>query len=136
MQSSLLHFLKLLIAFIIFIPVSNAQFVNFESTWKEFLADPLTVDISEITQPPKELKEDFAKYSLMFGTVAFCADEVGKAEKFMQEIDRIGAPLYNKIPGFQDRYDKLSDNVKTYHSVENQWLNFLKYDKVTEEDLE
>jgi len=107
-------FLSLLFCFVCLLPLSNAQFVNFESTWKEFLADPLTVDISEITQPSKDLKEDYAKYCLMFGTVAFCADQVDKAEKFMKEIEKTGDLIYSKIPGFKERYNKLSNNIKTY----------------------
>ena len=134
------HFYRLssilIICFFSFLSISNAQFVNFESTWKEFLADPLTVDISEITQPPKDLKEDYAKFCLMFGTVAFCADEVDKADKFMKEIDKTGAPIYSKIPGFKERFDKLTDNTKTYYKVESQWANFLKYNNVTLDDLE
>ncbi len=129
-------FLSLFICLLSFSTISTAQFVNFESTWKEFLADPLTVDISEITQPSKDLKEDYAKYCLMFGTVAFCADEVEKAEKFMREIESTGDIIYNKIPGFKERYEKLTDNTKTYYKVENQWLNFLKYENVTLDDLE
>ncbi len=72
-------FFSLIFCLVYFSHFSNAQFVNFESTWKEFLADPLTVDISEITKPPKDLKEDYAKFSLMFATVAFCADQISKA---------------------------------------------------------
>ena len=128
--------LSLTFIFYLLSPTTEAQFVNFEETWKEFLADPLTVDISEITKPAKDLKEDYVKYSLMFGTVAFCADRISEAKEFMQEIDKTGEVIYAKIPGFKERYDKLTDNVKTYHEVENQWLNFLNYENVTLEDLE
>ena len=128
-------FQSLILCFVFFLPLTKAQFVNFESTWKEFLSDPLTVDISEITQPPKDLKEDYAKYCLMFGTVAFCADKVNKAEDFIREIDKTGATVYSKIPGFKERFDQLKANTKTYYNVENQWLNFLKYQNVTLDDL-
>ena len=136
MQSLLRNLFCLLLFLTLLINISSAQFVNFEETWKEFLSDPLTVDISEITQPPKELKEDVAKYSLMFGTVAFCADKVSEAEEFIREINKVGETIHSKIPGFKDRFDKLSANLKTYYAVDNQWLNFLKYNAVTLEDLE
>ncbi len=136
MTHKLRLFQSILLCFVFFQPFTSAQFVNFEETWKEFLSDPLTVDISKITKPSKDLKEDYAKYSLMFGTVAFCADNVKEAEKLMAEIDKTGEFVYSKIPGFKERYEKLMANTKTYYKVENQWLNFLKYENVTLEDLD
>lgn len=136
MQSNLRQFLCFSCFLLLLPALSMAQFVNFESTWKEFLSDPLTVDISEITKPPKELKEDVAKYSLMFGTVAFCDDRTGEAEDFIRAINKIGETIYAKTPGFKERFDKLSANLKTYYAVENQWLNFLKYERITFDDLE
>ncbi len=118
------------------LPLSNAQFVNFEETWKEFLADPLTVDISKITKPSKDLREDYAKYCLMFATVHFCADRLKEAEDLKKEVDNSGEAVYSRIPGFKERFDDLTEKMKLYYKVENLWLNFLKYENTTLADLE
>lgn len=129
-------FQALIICLVCFLPLSYAQFVNFESTWKEFLADPLTVDISKITKPSKDLKEDYAKYCLMFATVHFCADDLKDAEELKQEIEKSGEIVYAKIPGFKERFDDLAEKMKLYYKVETLWLNFLKYENTSLEDLE
>ena len=136
MQPPFKYLISLLFSLAFLLPFANAQFVNFEETWKEFLAEEKTSDISKITKPSKDSKEDFVKYCLMFATVHFCGNEIAKAEILMRDIQSIGAKYYTPIPGFKDRHDDLELKMKVYHKVENQWLNFIKYGRVSLEELE
>ncbi len=136
MQSLIKHFASLLLCMAFLVPPAHAQFVNFEETWKEFLAKEKTSDISKITKPSKDSREDYVKYCLMFATVHFCANQIEKAESLMRDIQSVGAKYYSPIPGFKERHDDLELKMKAYHKVENQWLNFVKYDRVSLEELE
>ncbi len=128
--------ISLLFFFAFLLPATSAQFVNFEQTWKEFLAEEKTSNISKITQPSKELKEDYAKYCLMFATVHFCGNKIGDAEVLMRDIQNLGVGTYSSIPGFKARYEDLVVKVKAYHNVEQLWRKFIQGDAVGPEALE
>jgi cob(I)alamin adenosyltransferase len=122
---------------ILFVAVStNAQFVNFEETWKEFLTDTKTSDISKLVKPSADQAIDYAKWCMMYGYVDFCANDIGSAEKLMREIKKVGEPIYAKIPEFKNRYEDLEGKIEAYHETERLWQKFLKYRNVTLEDLE
>ncbi len=114
----------------------QAQFVNFEETWKEFLTDTKTSNISKLTKPSKETPVDYVKWCLMYGYVDFCANDIGSAEKLMREIKKTGESVYAKIPDIKARYDDLESKIDAYHETERLWQKFLKYESVTLEDLE
>ncbi|MEO0778739.1 MAG: hypothetical protein AAF146_19385, partial [Bacteroidota bacterium] len=113
-----------------------AQFVNFEDTWKEFLANEKTSNISKLTQPSKEEKIDYAKYCLMYATTYFCGGEIDQSEKQMSEIRSVGETAYNQIPGFKERFTDLEVKIKAFYKVDRLWKIFLLKRSVTIADLE
>jgi hypothetical protein len=115
---------------------AHAQFVNFEETWKEFLADNKTIDFSELKKPSKDLQIDYLKYTLMYATKHFCAGEIRDAEKLIREIESVTEELYSIIPGYKDKFDDLTNKVKAYHEVDKMWRKFLKTGAVTLKELE
>lgn len=114
----------------------NAQFVNFEETWKEFLADNKTIDFSELKKPSKDQIIDYAKYTLMYATKHFCGGDINAAEKLIREIHSFTEEGYSYIEGFKPKFDDLTAKVKAYHDVERLWRKFLKTRDVSLAELE
>ena len=132
-----LRFLLLFsIAYSFFIPFTNAQFVNFEETWQKFLAEDRTSDISELPQPSKEDKQDYAKWSLIYATTNYCGGDLKKSTKLVSEIESIGETVYKAIPGFVERFQQIKDNISAYKRTEYAWVNFVSYDRISFADLE
>ncbi len=125
-----------LIAILFLSSTIHAQFVNFEETWKEFLTDTKTSNISKLAKPSADQAFDYAKWCLMYGYVDFCANDIGSAQKMMKEIKKVGETTYSKIPNFKERHDDLDSKIKAYHETDRLWRKFLKYRSVTLEDLE
>ncbi|MEM1322337.1 MAG: hypothetical protein AAGG75_18890 [Bacteroidota bacterium] len=124
------------IAFFLLTPQIQAQFVNFEETWKEFLANDKTSNISKLTQPSKDDKVDYAKYCLMFGTTHFCAGELDTSEELISDIKQLGPELYGSIPGFKERFDDLELKISAYHKIDRLWKRFLIHRDVSLGELE
>lgn len=115
---------------------ANAQFVNFEETWKEFLADNKTIDFSELKKPSKEQIIDYAKYTLMYATKHFCAGDIREAEKLIKEIHSFTEKGYSTIDGFKPKFDDLTAKVGAYHEVDKVWRKFIKTRDISLEELE
>ncbi len=130
MKNQFSTLIALLLATAICMPASQAQFVNFEETWKEFLANDKTSNISKLTKPPKSDAMDYAKYCLMYTNTNYCSGNVASAQNYMDEINKIGEPVYSKIPGFVNKYDRLDINIEAYHLVDQLWNKFLKTKEV------
>lgn len=114
----------------------NAQFVNFEDTWKEFLSDSKTSNISQLVKPSKDQAENYVKYCLMYANDHFCADEINNAEQLMLDIKNMGTDKYAAIPDFKPRYDDLGEKIEAYHKVDKVWKLYLKNNTVSHSDLE
>ena len=125
-----------LIAFVGFTASTQAQFVNFEDTWKEFLSNSKTSNISKLTKPSKEIISDYAKYSLMYANTNFCSGAIDAAKEHMDEIRKVGETKYSTIPGFKERFEELDIRIKAYHKVDMLWDAFLAGRKVELSDLE
>ncbi|MCH2045664.1 MAG: hypothetical protein MK212_16225 [Saprospiraceae bacterium] len=105
---------------------AQAQFVNFETTWKEFLQNTKASDLSNLTKPAKDDTKNYLKYCLMYATDRFCANEVIEAEKLMTEVRSIGATKYDEIPDFAARFTDLTAKIKAYHKTDVLWKRFLE----------
>jgi len=117
-------------------PSIQAQFANFEDTWKEFLGNDKTSNISKLTKPPKDQVIDYAKYCLMYANTHFCSDEIDDAEEMMAEIRTIGEGSYKQIPGFTPKFDDLDVKIEAYHKVDKLWKRFQLGKSIGLEDLE
>jgi len=119
------------------LPTAQAQLVNMEETWKEFLTETKTSNISKLVKPEKSQPANYIKYSLMYANSFFCADNLVAAERNMREVESMGTAIQDKVPGFTERYEGLKVKIKAYHQLVPVWERFLK-DKssVSHEDLE
>lgn len=111
-------------------PALQAQVINFENTWQEFLLDEKTSSVSKLPEPEKTAVSDYLKYCLMYANSNFCADEVKEAERFMAEIKAIGPTQYEKIAGFKERYESLIVKIAAYYKLDKAWKGFLASRKV------
>ena len=136
MKQKLLFLFFLLIAMMSFLPHSQAQFVNFEDTWKEFIDNNKISNISEMTKPSKSQKIDYVRYCLMYANSYFCAGEIASAENMMAEIKNVGATAYNTITGFTAKYEDLDAKIKAYYQVDRLWKRFQKNRDVSLAELQ
>lgn len=114
---------------------ARAQLVNFEETWKAFLENNKTSNISTLPQP--EVKSiDFPKYCLMYANSNFCFNRVDNAEKFMGKIAEFGEENYKVIPGFVERYKDLGEKIKAYYALDKVWQQFLETHQIAMATLE
>lgn len=127
--------LSLIIGLACLTPTTNAQFVNFEETWKEFLVNTKTSNISKLTKPGKDNKIDYAKYALMYATTNFCNSRLGESKGFIRDIEGIGVGVYSTIPGYKARFEDLQAKIKAYHNVEKLWGRFMRSRDVSLEEL-
>ncbi|MEM7103389.1 MAG: hypothetical protein AAF502_09690 [Bacteroidota bacterium] len=114
---------------------ANAQFVNFEDTWQEFLKNNKISNTSELVKPNKDQKINYVRYCLIYANSHFCAAEMKEAEEYMKEIEQIGESTYSTITGFSDRYNDLSTKIEASHKVEEMWLSFLEFRNTTLDDI-
>ena len=121
---------------VLLLPASQAQFVNFEDTWREFLGNNKTSNISKLTKPSKDQVIDYSKYCLMYANTYFCSGEIGDSEDQMAEIKKIGESHYGQIPGFKEKYEDLGNKITAYHQVDRQWKRFLVGREITLADLD
>lgn len=128
-------FLLFVIGYTINISTTTAQFVNFEETWQKFLKEDKTSNISDLPQPNKASKLDYAKWSLIYATTNYCGGDLGKSQELVKEIESIGEPIYKTIPGFVDRFQIIKDNISAYKRTNYAWINFISYDRITFSDL-
>jgi len=136
MKRNLRYFLCLTIGMLSLFPTTKAQFVNFEDTWKEFLRNSKTSNISKLVKPSKDDTVDYAKYCLMNANTDFCSGKIRAAEDLMYEIKKIGEDGYKVIPGFKPRFDDLSLKIEAYHKVERLWRRFLNSRDVSLSELD
>ncbi len=115
---------------------ATAQFVNFEDTWKEFLANEKTSNISKLTKPPLDQPIDFAKWALMYANTNFCSGDLRSAQKRMEDVASVGETKYKTIPGFKEKYEDLDLKIKAYHGIDKLWKRFLRKRDVSLEELE
>lgn len=118
------------------LPTANAQLVNFEETWQEFLKESKTSNISKLPKPSKEEIDNYVKYNLMYGNSRFCEGNIAKAKELMRNIDQTGATVYEAIPGFKARYEDLETKIQAAIEADILWKNFLLNGSVTEEELD
>lgn len=118
------------------IPEANAQIVNFEETWQEFLRESKTSNISQLPKPSKTEAENYVKYNLMYANSRFCEGNIAKAKELMRNIQQIGATTYETIPGFKARYEDLEAKIKASIDADMLWKNFLLNGSITEEELD
>jgi hypothetical protein len=125
MRSTITRYLYLSI-FLSFSLSMQSQFVNFEDTWKEFLANNKISNISEMPKPKKNQPIDYLRYCLMVANTHFCSGDIPDAEIQMAEVKKMGAASYKTIQGYKEKYDDLAVKIKAYHQVERLWKEFLK----------
>lgn len=118
------------------LPGAQSQVINFEDTWKKFLQEEKTVNVSQIPQPSKSETYMYLRWCLMFANNNFCANNIERAEELMMEIEMIGPKAYGPIPGFAMRYDDLAAKIKAYHAVDALWTRFLRRHDVTLRELD
>ncbi len=114
----------------------NAQLVNYEETWQEFLRKEKTANISELVEPEKSQPANYIKYALMYANTYFCGDNIEMADKMIERIESMGMEVQNRVPGFEERYQKLSVKIKVYHNFAPLWKKFMNdRSSVSKEDV-
>lgn len=113
----------------------QAQVVNFDETWKEFLSNNKVSNISTLPKPV-ETSINYPKYCLMYGTTNFCSNSVTDAENYIAEIRKFGEDGYSKIPGFIERFQDLDNKILAYHNTNDLWDDFLETHQVDFDKLE
>ncbi|MGB0861733.1 MAG: hypothetical protein ACPGXZ_02395 [Saprospiraceae bacterium] len=114
---------------------AQAQVVNFDETWKEFLSNNKVSNISKLPKPAKA-SINYPKYCLMYGTTNFCSNSVTDAENYISEIRNFGEEGYRKIPGFIKRFQDLDNKILAYHNTNDLWDDFLETHQVDFDKLE
>lgn len=110
----------------LFLPqLMQAQLVNMEETWREFLGNQKTSNVSKLVKPEKSQPANYLKYCLMYANSYFCADNIPSADKMMREITTINPDIQAKIPGFQERHEGLKVKIKAYKKLVPIWQRFL-----------
>ncbi len=114
-----------------------SQTVNFNETWKEFLANDKISNMSELVKPNKVYDQpDYAKYLLMNTNSCFCQSNLRDAESFMAEVQAMDAEVHKAIPGFLKKMDELEIKMSAYQSIDAIWKRFLLTKVVTLEELD
>ncbi|BDS13366.1 hypothetical protein [Aureispira anguillae] len=133
------HFLfYLCLGFAFLMPsIVQAQLVNMEETWQEFLSNKKTANISELRKPEKSQPANYIKYSLIYANTYFCGDNIEGADEMMREIESMGKTVWDRVPGFEERYLGLKENIKAYKALDPVWEKFLNNKtSVSKEDVE
>ena len=100
-------FVSCCVLFVSNLAILEAQLVNYEETWQEFLRKEKTANISELVEPEKSQPANYIKYALMYANTYFCGDNIEMADKMIQRIESMGTTVQDKVPGFEERYQKL-----------------------------
>lgn len=117
--------------------VSAQQLVNMEETWQEFLRNSKTANISKLKKPDKSQPANYIKYSLIYANTYFCGDNIESADEMMHEIEAMGKEVWDRVPGFEERYLGLKENMKAYRALDPVWEKFLNNKtSVSKEDVE
>ena len=137
MSKNLRYFFFLLIVLACTMPYSaDAQLVNYEETWQEFLKNPKTSAISKLTKPEKSQPANYLKYCLMYANSHFCADDLRNSETMMREVASMGADAMAKIPGFTDKYEDLKVKISSYKACGKIWIRFVDGEDIDIKELE
>lgn len=115
----------LLLFSVAFLGQTQAQPINMEETWKEFLDNKKASSVSQLPEPNK--REDpvsYLKYALITGNTYFCGDNLPHAEQMMKDIESIGSTTWNTIPGFDSRYEKFKSDLTAYKQLDKVWRRF------------
>ncbi len=126
---------SLLLALVFLLPSANAQLVNYEETWQEFLKNPKTSAISKLTEPSKEQVANYLKYSLMYANSYFCADDLSQSEKMLSQVAAIDKERQENIPGFVAKYEDLKQKVAAYKAADKAWGRYVGGTAVTASEL-
>ncbi len=113
----------------------QAQLVNFEETWQEFLNDNKISNVSKLPKPAKELTGDYLKYNLMYANSNFCQGSFANAKSYMRKIQELGETEYASIPGFKDKHNDLELKMDAYLKADKLWKKFLSTKSVSLEEL-
>jgi hypothetical protein len=118
-------------------PAAQAQLVNMEETWQEFLSNKKASNISELVKPEKGQAANYVKYCLIYANTYFCGDNMRSADEMMKEIELMGKDVRDKIPGYEERYEGLKEKIKAYKDFDPLWKKF-KNDRnsVSRQDVE
>jgi len=132
------HFFLFLLIATFFIPVNTqAQTINFDETWKEFVDNNKISRVSQLVRPDKAYKkEDYAKYLLMNTNSCFCQSKMDQAENYMAEIKASDPRIHTSIPRFVEKMDDLEKKMKAYSQMDELWSRFLQTKQVSLEDLD
>ena len=117
---------------------AEAQLVNMEETWQEFLVNKKTSNVSNLPEPDKNAQPtNYLKYALIYANTYFCGDNINSADEMMASIEAMGSDVWSRIPGFEERYLGLKANITAYKQLDPLWRKF-KADKnsVSREDVE
>lgn len=117
---------------------AQAQLVNMEETWQEFLVNKKTSNVSQLPEPDKRTQPtNYLKYALISANTSFCGDNISRADELMASIEAMGSEVWLRIPGFQERYLGLKENIAAYKKLDPLWRRF-KTDKtsVSREEVE
>ncbi|WP_264788645.1 hypothetical protein [Aureispira anguillae] len=136
MRQNLRYLLCLIIGIGILLPTADAQLVNYEETWQEFLKNPKTSAISKLTEPSKDQVANYLKYCLMYANSHFCADDLTNSEKMMREVAAISSDAHAKIPGFAEKYADLKVKISAYKACGKLWIRFTEGEAVDIAELE
>jgi hypothetical protein len=117
--------IQFLLSSLIFLPSAQAQLVNFEDTWQEFLKKEKTSNISKLVKPEKSQPANYIKFCLMYSNSYFCADNLESSEKMISEIETMGKEIQEKVPGFVERFESLKVKIKSYHDLTPYWNKFM-----------
>jgi hypothetical protein len=114
---------------------AQVELVNFEETWKKFLAEPMASGVSKLDKPYKTNTADYLKYCLMTATTHFCVENLKDANELIAEIKSINSAEHDKIPGFTERFKEFLKKMEAYQKVGDLWNNFTKTHSVSTEEL-
>lgn len=136
MRQNVRYLLCLLMSIGFWLPTADAQLVNYEETWQEFLKNPKTSAISKLTEPSKEQVANYLKYCLMYANSYFCADDLTQSEKMLREVASISTDAHSKIPGFAEKYAELKVKIAAYKACGKVWIRFVGGENIDIAELE
>ena len=129
--------LSITLALFFCITNANAQLVNMEVTWQEFLKNKKTSDISDLVKPEKTQPANYIKYCLIYANKYFCGDNVSEADNMMAEIEAMGKSVWDRVDGFEARYEGLKKKIAAYKSLDPVWERFIEdKNSVTRDEVE
>ncbi len=137
MNQNLRFLLCLVMSIGLWMPMLQAQqLVNYEETWQEFLRNPKTSSISKLAEPDRGQVANYLKFSLMYATKYFCADDISNAKKSMKNIESMGADAMDRVDGFEERHKDLVEKMEAYYECDKQWMTYKNNKTVSKDKLE